>query len=85
MKLVPTGSALAALMAKEQSFTKAAAKLGVSPSALSHAMRGLEEKPGIREVLANWSPYFSGFHLYYPNRRQASPAFAAFVDAMRYR
>ncbi|WP_036165214.1 LysR family transcriptional regulator [Massilia sp. 9096] len=37
------------------------------------------------EVLADWCPYFEGFHLYYPNRRQASPAFAAFVDAFRYR
>jgi len=37
------------------------------------------------EVLSDWSPSFSGFHLYYPNRRQASPAFSAFVDAVRYR
>ncbi|MCD5996688.1 LysR family transcriptional regulator [Pseudomonas sp. CDFA 602] len=37
------------------------------------------------EVLADWSPYFEGFHLYYPNRRQASPAFTAFVEAIRYR
>ena len=36
-------------------------------------------------VLADWCPYFSGFHLYYPNRRQTSPAFAAFISAMRYR
>jgi len=37
------------------------------------------------EVLADWCPTFEGFHLYYPNRRQASPAFAAFVEAFRYR
>jgi DNA-binding transcriptional LysR family regulator len=37
------------------------------------------------EVLADWSPYFPGFHLYYPNRRNASPAFSAFVDAVRYK
>lgn len=37
------------------------------------------------EVLAAWCPYFQGFHLYYPHRRQASPAFSAFVDAVRYR
>ena len=29
-------------VAKDRSFTKAAAKLGVSPSALSHTIRGLE-------------------------------------------
>ncbi|WP_416397386.1 LysR family transcriptional regulator [Allohahella sp. A8] len=38
----------------------------------------------LKEVLADWCPYFQGFHLYYPNRRQTSPAFSAFVDAMRY-
>lgn len=35
-------------VAREKSFTKAAAKLGVSQSALSHAMRELEERLGIR-------------------------------------
>jgi len=39
----------------------------------------------LQEVLADWCPYFEGFHLYYPNRRQTSPAFAAFVEAFRYR
>jgi DNA-binding transcriptional LysR family regulator len=33
---------------RELSFTRAAAKLGVSPSALSHSMRGLEERLGLR-------------------------------------
>lgn len=37
------------------------------------------------EVLADWSPTFEGFHLYYPNRRNTSSAFAAFVEAIRYR
>jgi DNA-binding transcriptional LysR family regulator len=36
------------------------------------------------EVLANWCPPFSGYHLYYPNR-QHSPAFAVLVDALWYR
>jgi len=35
-------------VAREQSFTRAAAKLGVSQSALSHTIRGLEERLGIR-------------------------------------
>src|ERR1700744_784288 len=35
-------------VARERSFTRAAAQLGVSTSALSHAMRGLEERLGIR-------------------------------------
>lgn len=37
------------------------------------------------EVLVDWCPYFPGFHLYYPNRRNASPAFTAFVNAVRYK
>jgi hypothetical protein len=28
---------------------------------------------------------FSGYHLYYPSRRQPAPAFAVLVDALRYR
>src|SRR3954466_13383795 len=35
-------------VAREGSFTKAAAKLGVSQSALSHVIRGLEERLGLR-------------------------------------
>src|SRR5579871_6033128 len=35
-------------VARSRSFTRAAAQLGVSPSALSHSMRGLEERLGIR-------------------------------------
>lgn len=35
-------------VARERSFTRAAAKLGVSPSALSHTMRGLEDRLGLR-------------------------------------
>jgi len=39
----------------------------------------------LKEVLPQWCPQFEGFHLYYPNRRHTSSAFAAFVDALRYR
>ncbi len=35
-------------IAEERSFTKAAKRLGVSPSAMSHAIRGLEETLGVR-------------------------------------
>ncbi|ORM68884.1 LysR family transcriptional regulator [Pantoea rwandensis] len=38
----------------------------------------------LTEVLADWSPVFEGFHLYYPNRRNISPAFSAFVEAVKY-
>lgn len=39
----------------------------------------------LRQVLDDWCPLFPGYHLYYPSRRQPSPAFALLVDALRYR
>jgi DNA-binding transcriptional LysR family regulator len=36
-------------------------------------------------VLGDWCPPFSGYHLYYPSRRQSSPAFARVVESLRYR
>ena len=36
-------------------------------------------------VLADWCPPRPGYHLYYPSRRQPSPAFALVVDALRHR
>lgn len=63
-------------VARERSFTRAAAQLGVSQSALSHTIRGLEEKMGIRlltrttrgvspteageRLLASIGPYYEG-------------------------
>src|SRR5436305_540773 len=143
---------------RERSFTKAAAKLGVSQSALSHTIREVEERLGVRlltrttrsvspteagerllqrlerrgrqlrvrvegqltysttaqmlnaalagmglayvpegwvqpylakarlkRVLEDWCLPYSGYHLFYPSRRQASAAFALLVDALRYR
>lgn len=34
-------------------------------------------------VLPDWCPSFSGFHLYYPSRRQPTPAFAVVANALR--
>jgi DNA-binding transcriptional LysR family regulator len=36
-------------------------------------------------VLEDWCAPFPGYHLYYPSRRQSSPAFALLVDALRYK
>jgi DNA-binding transcriptional LysR family regulator len=36
-------------------------------------------------VLADWCAPFAGYHLYYPSRRQPTPAFAVLVEALRYR
>ncbi|WP_421567038.1 LysR family transcriptional regulator [Ochrobactrum sp. EDr1-4] len=39
----------------------------------------------LREVIKTWCPIFQGYHLYYPNRRNHSSAFAAFVEAFKFR
>ncbi|MER8750458.1 LysR family transcriptional regulator [Mesorhizobium sp. M1050] len=39
----------------------------------------------LRLVLDDWSPPFAGYHLYYPSRRQPSPAMAVIVEALRHR
>jgi DNA-binding transcriptional LysR family regulator len=43
------------------------------------------KKGRLRRVLEDWCPPFPGYHLYYPSRRNASPAFSLVVDALRYR
>lgn len=48
-------------------------------------VRPFLEDGRLLRVLADWCPPFSGYHLYYPSRRQQSPAFALLVDALRYR
>jgi DNA-binding transcriptional LysR family regulator len=42
-------------------------------------------KRHLKRVLAEWCLPYSGYHLYYPSRRQPSAAFALLVDALRYR
>jgi len=42
-------------------------------------------KGRLRRVLADWCPPFSGYHLWYPSRRQSSAAFALVVEALRYK
>ncbi len=37
------------------------------------------------QVLADWCPPYPGYHLYYPSRRQPTPAFSLLVDTLRYR
>jgi DNA-binding transcriptional LysR family regulator len=36
-------------------------------------------------VLEDWCEPFDGYHLYYPSRRQPSPAFTLLLEALRYR
>jgi len=43
------------------------------------------ERGALLRMLADWSPPFAGYHLYYPSRRQHSPAFALVLEALRFR
>jgi len=67
-----------------------------SPPIVLAALQGLgvaflpeeEFEPHIDEgrllrVLEDWCPFFPGYYLYYPSRRQPSPAFTLVLDALR--
>ncbi|WP_306581567.1 LysR family transcriptional regulator [Dokdonella sp.] len=69
-----------------------------TPPAIQAALAGLgiafmpEDEVGAEladgrlvRVLEAWCPPFPGYHLYYPSRRQPSPAFALVLEALRYR
>ena len=43
------------------------------------------EQGRLIRVLEDWCPPYPGYHLYYPSRRQQTPAFALLVDTLRYR
>jgi DNA-binding transcriptional LysR family regulator len=60
------------------------AGLGLASILEDQAQEHLECERLIR-VLADWCPPFPGYHLYYPSRRQPTPAFALLVEALRYR
>ena len=40
---------------------------------------------GLKRVLDDWCLPYSGYHLWYPSRRQSSAAFTLLVDALRFR
>jgi DNA-binding transcriptional LysR family regulator len=62
----------------------AAAGRGLAHLVEDRAERLLAEGALVR-VLEDWCEPFDGYYLYYPSRRQPSPAFTLFLDAIRYR
>lgn len=63
-----------------------AALAGFGPSyMLEDHVQPLLAKGHLSRVLEDWCPPFPGYHLYYPSRRQHSPAFALLLEALRYR
>lgn len=43
------------------------------------------EQGRLVRVLEDWCPPFPGYHLYYPSRKQHSPAFSLIIEALRFR
>lgn len=43
------------------------------------------ERGRLVQVLEDWCAPFSGYHLYYPSRRQPTPALSILVESLRYR
>jgi DNA-binding transcriptional LysR family regulator len=56
---------------------------------LAYVPEGMAEphvaKGRLKRVLEDWCLPFSGYHLFYPSRRQSSAAFQLVVEALRYR
>jgi len=50
---------------------------------LEEQVASLVRAGALSRVLEDWCAPFPGFFLYYPGRRQVSPALAAFIDAIR--
>jgi DNA-binding transcriptional LysR family regulator len=62
-----------------------AARAGLGLACLMEDMVQADVAEGrLTRVLADWCAPFSGYHLYYPSRRQPSPAFGLLVNALRY-
>jgi DNA-binding transcriptional LysR family regulator len=51
---------------------------------LEDVVRRQLESGQLRRVLDDWCEPFPGYHLYYPSRRQSSPAFDIVANALRY-
>jgi len=64
--------------------TAATAGFGIAFLPEDHFRQPLADGRLVR-VLEDWCPPFPGYHLYYPSRRQITPAFALLVEALRYR
>jgi DNA-binding transcriptional LysR family regulator len=63
-----------------------AARAGMGLACLPQdAVKDEIESGRLLRTLGDWCPPFPGYHLYYPSRRQQSPAFALLVEALRYR
>ncbi|UDC36725.1 LysR family transcriptional regulator (plasmid) [Klebsiella pneumoniae] len=47
-------------------------------------IQGYVKSGALIQVLQAWCPFFPGYYLYYPSRKQHPPAFALMIDALRH-
>ncbi len=80
-------------VARELSFTRAAAN-PMLPAVLDgigiaylpeDLVRPFIDQGTLVQLLADWTPPFAGYHLYYPSRRQHTAAFAVLLETLRRR
>jgi DNA-binding transcriptional LysR family regulator len=64
--------------------TAALAGHGIAFTIEDHVASALADGTLVR-VLEDWCEPFDGYYLYYPSRRQPSPAFTLLLEALRYR
>ena len=68
---------------EEMILNAALAGMGLAYVIEDQALASLLKAGALSRVLEDWCPPFPGFFIYYPGRRQVSPALAAFIDAIR--
>ena len=62
------------------------ARQGLGPAYMpENVVQADVEEGRLIRVLEDWCEPYSGYHLYYPSRRQSSPAFTLLREALRYR
>ncbi len=73
-----------ALIVDDQDMMAEAALLGAGVAfAFEDQVRSLVQDQRLIRVLEDWCPYYSGFYLYYPSRRQIPAALRAFIDFIK--
>jgi DNA-binding transcriptional LysR family regulator len=68
---------------EEMILNAALAGMGLAYLIEDQVVASLLKAGALSRVLEDWCPPFPGFFIYYPGRRQVSPALAAFIDAIR--
>jgi DNA-binding transcriptional LysR family regulator len=82
LKVRPNGALSFNTIALQHDGARAGLGLGYLPE---DVVKGDLASGKLVRVLAGWSVRMSGYHLYYPSRRQPAAAFSLLVEALRYK